>query len=120
MVVSLRLVIISGWAAVAAAIVFLPPLNPATGGLSELIRRDRLISDSITSVFADLGPVAAAIVVVTLILLVLFLRSLLAPVYPLVPALVALFGRLGMWPGYRREPHVRVNPLVSDRRANVG
>jgi putative drug exporter of the RND superfamily len=37
-VVSLRLVIIAGWAtAVAAAIVFLPPLNPATGRLSELI-----------------------------------------------------------------------------------
>ena len=37
-VVSLRLVIIAGWAAaVAAAIIFLPPLNPATGGLSELI-----------------------------------------------------------------------------------
>ena len=37
-VVSLRLLIIAGWAAaVAAAIVFLPPLNPATGGLSELI-----------------------------------------------------------------------------------
>jgi len=31
----------------------------------------------------------------------------------LVPALVALFGRLGMWPGYRREPPVRVDPLVS-------
>ena len=38
MVISLRLVIIAGWAAaVAAAIVFLPPLNPTTGGLSELI-----------------------------------------------------------------------------------
>ncbi len=37
-VVSLRLLIIAGWAAaVAAAIVFLPPLNPTTGGLSELI-----------------------------------------------------------------------------------
>jgi putative drug exporter of the RND superfamily len=37
-VVSLRLVIIAGWvAAVTAAIVFLPPLNPTTGGLSELI-----------------------------------------------------------------------------------
>jgi putative drug exporter of the RND superfamily len=37
-VVSLRLLIIGGWAvAVAAAIVFLPPLNPSTGGLSELI-----------------------------------------------------------------------------------
>ena len=31
----------------------------------------------------------------------------------LVPALVALFGRLGMWPGYRREPQVRTDPLVS-------
>ncbi len=38
MVVSLRLLIIAGWAAaVAAAIVFLPPLSPGTGGLSELI-----------------------------------------------------------------------------------
>src|SRR5580693_3310936 len=37
-VVSLRLLIIAGWAAaVAAAIVFLPPLNPTTSGLSELI-----------------------------------------------------------------------------------
>src|SRR5579859_5351563 len=37
-VVSLRLLIIAGWvAAVGAAIVFLPPLNPTTGGLSELI-----------------------------------------------------------------------------------
>jgi RND superfamily putative drug exporter len=37
-VVSLRLLIIAGWAAaVAAAIVFLPPLNPGSGGLSELI-----------------------------------------------------------------------------------
>jgi putative drug exporter of the RND superfamily len=37
-VVGLRLLIIAGWvAAVAAAIVFLPPLNPTTGGLSELI-----------------------------------------------------------------------------------
>ena len=37
-VISLRLLIIAGWAAaVAAAIVFLPPLNPTTGGLSELI-----------------------------------------------------------------------------------
>ena len=31
----------------------------------------------------------------------------------LVPALVALFGRVGMWPGHRREPQVRVDPLVS-------
>jgi len=37
-VVGLRLLIIAGWAAgVAAAIIFLPPLNATTGGLSELI-----------------------------------------------------------------------------------
>ena len=31
----------------------------------------------------------------------------------LVPTLVALFGRLGMWPGNRRTPQVRVEPRVS-------
>ncbi len=37
-VISLRLLIIAGWAAaITAAIIFLPPLNPTTGGLSELI-----------------------------------------------------------------------------------
>ena len=35
----------------------------------------------------------------------------------LVPALVALFGRLGMWPGNRRKPPTRVEPAV---RAEVG
>ncbi len=35
----------------------------------------------------------------------------------LVPALVALFGRLGMWPGNRRKPPARVEPAV---RAEVG
>jgi putative drug exporter of the RND superfamily len=34
----------------------------------------------------------------------------------LVPALVALFGRLGMWPGYRREPQARVDPRVGAGR----
>jgi putative drug exporter of the RND superfamily len=31
----------------------------------------------------------------------------------LVPALVALFGRLGMWPGNRLQPQARVEPPVS-------
>ena len=35
----------------------------------------------------------------------------------LVPALVALFGRPGMWPGNRRRPSARVEPAV---RAEVG
>jgi hypothetical protein len=37
-----------------------------------------------------------------------------------VPALVALFGRGGMWPGYRREPQVRADPLVRAGAANPG
>jgi putative drug exporter of the RND superfamily len=32
----------------------------------------------------------------------------------LVPALVALFGRAGMWPGNRRVPEVEANPPVTD------
>jgi len=75
-VVSLRYLIIGGWvAAVAAAIVFLPPLNASTGGLSELIPPG--------SPAAHAESDAAALFAV---------RSLL------VPALVVLFGRLGMWP----------------------
>jgi uncharacterized membrane protein YdfJ with MMPL/SSD domain len=35
----------------------------------------------------------------------------------LVPALVALFGRPGMWPGNRRRPSARTEPEV---RAEVG
>ena len=31
----------------------------------------------------------------------------------LVPALVALFGRLGMWPGNRRVPEAAVSPPVT-------
>jgi hypothetical protein len=31
-----------------------------------------------------------------------------------------LFGRLGMWPAKRREPPVRVDPLVGAGQANVG
>ena len=31
----------------------------------------------------------------------------------LVPALVALFGRLGTWPAYQHEPRARVDPLIS-------
>ena len=53
----------------------------------EVAGQTALIADSISSVFGDLGRVALAIMV----------RSLL------VPALVALFGRLGMWPGNRRR-----------------
>jgi len=38
----------------------------------------------------------------------------------LVPALVALFGRLGMWPGNRRTPQVRVEPRVSAGAGSMG
>ena len=62
----------------------------------EVAGQTALISDSINSVFADLGRVALAIIVVTLILLVLFLRSLLAPVYLLAASVLAVFATLGL------------------------
>jgi RND superfamily putative drug exporter len=55
-----------------------------------------LIADSIASVFADLGRVALAIMIVTLVLLMLFLRSLLAPVYLLAASVLAVFATLGL------------------------
>jgi RND superfamily putative drug exporter len=167
-VVSLRYLIVPGWAAVVVlAIMFLPPLSATSaGGLSQLVppgsaaaraeadaarlfgfpidaavavvqrdphglpaaTRDRalrqalsadrrlpgqpdraaglpgaryelagqtaLTGDSTGSVFADLGRVALAIVVVTLVLLALFLRSLLAPVYLLAASVLAVFATL--------------------------
>jgi len=76
---------------------------PALGrsaGLSgvrfEVAGQTALISDSINSIFADLGRVALAIMLVTLILLVLFLRSLLAPVYLLAASVLAVFATLGL------------------------
>ena len=62
----------------------------------EVAGQTALIADSINAVFADLGRVALAIVVVTLILLVLFLRSLLAPVYLLAASILAVFATLGL------------------------
>jgi uncharacterized membrane protein YdfJ with MMPL/SSD domain len=38
----------------------------------------------------------------------------------LVPALVALFGRLGMWPGNRLQPRVPVEPPVGAPAARAG
>jgi RND superfamily putative drug exporter len=62
----------------------------------EVAGQTALISDSISSVFGDLGRVALAIVVVTLILLMLFLRSLLAPLYLLAASVLAVFATLGL------------------------
>jgi putative drug exporter of the RND superfamily len=62
----------------------------------EVAGQTTLIADSISSVFADLGRVALAIMLVTLILLVLFLRSLLAPVYLLAASVLAVFATLGL------------------------
>jgi RND superfamily putative drug exporter len=62
----------------------------------EVAGQTALIADSIASVFADLGRVALAIMIVTLILLVLFLRSLLAPVYLLAASVLAVFATLGL------------------------
>jgi RND superfamily putative drug exporter len=62
----------------------------------ELAGETALTGDSIGSVFADLGRVALAIMVVTLVLLGLFLRSLLAPVYLLAASVLAVFATLGL------------------------
>jgi putative drug exporter of the RND superfamily len=62
----------------------------------EVAGQTALTGDSINSIFADLWPVALAIIVATLLLLVLFLRSLLAPVYLLAASVLAVFASLGL------------------------
>ena len=77
----------------------LPALGRAAGlagARFELAGQTALTGDSIGSVFADLGRVALAIMVVTLVLLALFLRSLLAPVYLLAASVLAVFATLGL------------------------
>jgi RND superfamily putative drug exporter len=77
----------------------LPALGRAAGlpGVRfELAGETALTGDSIGSVFADLGRIALAIMVVTLVLLALFLRSLLAPVYLLAASVLAVFATLGL------------------------
>jgi RND superfamily putative drug exporter len=66
------------------------------GARFEVAGETALISDSISSVYADLGRVALAIMLVTLVLLALFLRSLLAPVYLLAASVLAVFAALGL------------------------
>ncbi len=77
----------------------LPALGHAAGlsGVRfELAGETALTGDSIGSVFADLGRIALAIMLVTLVLLALFLRSLLAPVYLLAASVLAVFATLGL------------------------
>jgi len=77
----------------------LPALGRAAGlpGVRfELAGQTALTGDSISSVFADLGRIALAIMLVTLVLLALFLRSLLAPVYLLAASVLAVFATLGL------------------------
>jgi RND superfamily putative drug exporter len=62
----------------------------------EVAGQTALTGDSIGSIFADLGRISVAIMVVTLILLVLFLRSLLAPVYLLAASVLAVLASLGL------------------------
>jgi putative drug exporter of the RND superfamily len=77
----------------------LPGLGRAAGlpGVRfELAGETALTGDSIGSVFADLGRIALAIMLVTLVLLALFLRSLLAPFYLLAASVLAVFATLGL------------------------
>ena len=122
-VVSLRYLIVGAWgAAVVTAILFLPTLSAASldataisrvralqadlpslgraAGLTavrfEVAGQTAITGDSIASVFADVGRIALAIMLVTLVLLALFLRSLLAPVYLLAASVLAVFAALGL------------------------
>ena len=77
----------------------LPSLGRAAGlaGVRfEVAGQTALTGDSISSIFADLGRIALAIMLVTLVLLALFLRSLLAPVYLLAASILAVFATLGV------------------------
>jgi putative drug exporter of the RND superfamily len=67
-----------------------------TGVRFEVGGQTALTGDAISSIFADLGRIAVAIMLVTLILLVLFLRSLLAPVYLLAASVLAVLASLGL------------------------
>ena len=67
-----------------------------TGVRFEVAGETALTGDAISSVVADLGRVALAIMAITLILLALFLRSLLAPVYLLAASVLAVFATLGL------------------------
>ena len=61
----------------------------------EVAGQTALTGDSIGSVFADMGRIALAIMLVTLVLLALFLRSLLAPAYLLAASVLAVFATWG-------------------------
>ncbi len=77
----------------------LPSLGRAAGlaGVRyEVAGQTALTGDSISSIFADLGRIALAIMLVTVVLLGLFLRSLLAPVYLLAASILAVFATLGV------------------------
>jgi putative drug exporter of the RND superfamily len=67
-----------------------------TGVRFEVAGQTALTGDSINGIFADLWPVALAIVLASLLLLALFLRSLLAPVYLLASSVLAVFASLGL------------------------
>jgi RND superfamily putative drug exporter len=66
------------------------------GARFEVAGQTALTGDAIRSIFADLGRVVLAIMLVTLVLLALFLRSALAPVYLLAASVLAVFAALGL------------------------
>jgi putative drug exporter of the RND superfamily len=77
----------------------LPALGRSAGLTAvrfEVAGQTALTGDSINGIFADLWPVALAIVLASLLLLALFLRSLLAPVYLLAASVLAVFASLGL------------------------
>jgi uncharacterized membrane protein YdfJ with MMPL/SSD domain len=124
-VVGLRYLIVGAWAAtVVLAILFLPPLNATSGDLSKLIPPGSAAAHAESDAARLFGfPIDAAVAIVQRDphgmpaaardrAIRQAVRSLLAP------ALVALFGRLGMWPGHRRVPPV-TSGEAADRQPAV-
>jgi hypothetical protein len=97
-------------------------IDPATDGLSELIPPGSPAAHAESDAGRLFGfPLDAAVAVVQRDPRGLPTATQVRAVRQmLVPALVALFGRLGMWPGNRRTPQVRVESWVGAGAGSMG
>ena len=119
-VVGLRYLIVVAWAAaVVLAILFLQPrrrpvANAVAVAAPQASRAITTASVALAASFAMLAVIPleqfrqiAIAMALGVVIDAIAVRSLL------VPALVALFGRPGMWPGNRRVPEVAAGPPVT-------